>query len=157
MKVVVNRCFGGFGLSPKAMIEIAKRKGIEIYPYLVTYEFDNNQNSNTYTRLSDSIDIPNDKIALIDFFLEDPKNDSWTTKWRESSPFDSLKKWNPALDYEENRADEDLVAVVEELGSDAEGDFAELKVIEIDDGLNFFIQEYDGMETLVAGNNLQRY
>jgi hypothetical protein len=32
MKVVINTCFGGFGLSEKAMVEYAKRKGITLYP-----------------------------------------------------------------------------------------------------------------------------
>ena len=31
--MVINRCFGGFGLSKEAAIEIAKRKGIEIKDY----------------------------------------------------------------------------------------------------------------------------
>jgi len=39
-----------------------------------------------------------------------------------------------------------LVQVVEELGADANGKFAELKVVEIPDGVDWTIQEYDGIE-----------
>ena len=31
MKVIINRCFGGFGLSHEAVLEYAKRKGIQLY------------------------------------------------------------------------------------------------------------------------------
>lgn len=33
MKVVVNRCYGGFSLSYEAVMEYAKRKGIKIYAF----------------------------------------------------------------------------------------------------------------------------
>jgi hypothetical protein len=49
-------------------------------------------------------------------------------------------------DFYGNRADEDLVAVVETLGGAANGSCANLKVVEIPDGVEWFINEYDGME-----------
>lgn len=33
MKIVINRCFGGFGLSPLAVKEYLKRKGKECFCY----------------------------------------------------------------------------------------------------------------------------
>lgn len=32
MKVVINRCYGGFGLSHKAVLRYAELKGIKVYP-----------------------------------------------------------------------------------------------------------------------------
>jgi hypothetical protein len=49
-------------------------------------------------------------------------------------------------DFYDNRADEDLVAVVEELGEAANGHAANLKVVEIPDGIEWYIHEYDGRE-----------
>ena len=49
-------------------------------------------------------------------------------------------------DFYDNRADEDLVAVVEELGEAANGHAANLKVVEIPNGIEWYIQEYDGRE-----------
>jgi hypothetical protein len=49
-------------------------------------------------------------------------------------------------DFYGNRADEDLVAVVETLGGAANGNYSNLKVVEIPDGVEWFINEYDGME-----------
>lgn len=39
-----------------------------------------------------------------------------------------------------------LLAVVGELGEDADGDCAELKVVEVPDGVEWEIEEYDGAE-----------
>ena len=33
MKVAINRCFGGFGLSSLAISEILKRKGMDCFVY----------------------------------------------------------------------------------------------------------------------------
>jgi hypothetical protein len=46
----------------------------------------------------------------------------------------------------DDRSDEDLVAVVETLGSAANGSCANLKVVEIPDGVEWYIEEYDGRE-----------
>lgn len=41
------------------------------------------------------------------------------------------------------RNDPDLIVAVEELGSDADGKHATLKVVEIPDGVEFFVREED--------------
>ena len=48
--------------------------------------------------------------------------------------------------YEINRDDVDLVAVVETLGKNANGDYARLKVVEIPADVVWIIEEYDGAE-----------
>lgn len=34
MKIVLNKCYGGFALSPKEEMAILERKGIRVYPYI---------------------------------------------------------------------------------------------------------------------------
>ena len=80
MKVVINKCFGGYSLSEKA------------------YKF---------------LNIPWDGYGYE--FIED--------------------RSNPAL-----------VKCVEALGDEASGSFAKLKVVEIPDGVEWEINEYDGTE-----------
>lgn len=46
------------------------------------------------------------------------------------------------------RNDKDLVFVVEMLKSNANGDLAELVVVDIPDGIDFEITDYDGIETI---------
>ena len=52
-------------------------------------------------------------------------------------------------EFMEDRAGPALVKCVEALGDEASGPFAELKVVEIPDGVEWEIFEYDGLE-LVA-------
>lgn len=47
-----------------------------------------------------------------------------------------------------NRADPLLVQAVEELGVEADGQHARLKVVEIPDGVDYEIDDYDGVETI---------
>jgi hypothetical protein len=82
-KVVINTCYGGFGLSEESLEDYKKRKNIT--------------DENFY-----HWDIPRD------------------------CP--------------------DLVAMVEEGGTDVDGIYSELKVVDVPDDVNWFIHEYDGME-----------
>ena len=51
------------------------------------------------------------------------------------------------------RHDPDLVAVVEDLGEEVNGTFSELDIEEID-GDKYFIEEYDGRETVVTPDDI---
>lgn len=44
------------------------------------------------------------------------------------------------------RDDPDLIAVVKELGTEADGNCATLKVLTIPDGITWEVEEYDGLE-----------
>lgn len=79
MKVVINRCWGGFGLSDKAMAMFKALGG-------------NNADS--------------------------------------------------------DRDDPILIKVVETLGKEANTEFSSLKVVEIPDDVDYYIDDYDGMETI---------
>jgi len=50
------------------------------------------------------------------------------------------------------RNDPLLVQAVEELGEAADGSHAELKVVEIPDGVNWTIEEYDGWEWIAEAH-----
>lgn len=80
MKIVINKCFGGFGLSPVAESRYAQESGKDISYW----------------------EIPRD--------------------------------------------DPILVSIVEDMGEEADGAFAQLKVIEIPNDVEWQIEEYDGTE-----------
>lgn len=75
MKIVINNCYGGFGLSPKA-------------------------------------------LSILEVESEY-----------------SLERTNPAL-----------IECVETLGVEANGSYADLKIVEIPDDIDYIIEEYDGIE-----------
>jgi hypothetical protein len=82
-KIVINACFGGFGLSDAALDEYKSLKGITDYNF---YYYD----------------IPRDCPVL--------------------------------------------VAMVEEQGNAVDGHYADLKIVEVPDDVNWYIVEYDGNE-----------
>lgn len=81
MKIVINTCYGGFGISKEALALFNEREGA-----ITTNEYSINRN---------------------DFIL---------------------------------------VQIVEQLGEAANGKFAELKVVEIPDDVQWQIEDYDGVE-----------
>jgi len=82
-KIVINTCYGGFGLSEESLEDYKKRKNIT----------------------EDTL-----------FYWEIPRD----------CPV--------------------LVEMVEQGGTDVDGIYSELKVVDIPDGVNWYIEEYDGME-----------
>ena len=83
MKVVINVCFGGFGLSQRAL--------------------------DRYNELTD---------RNVKYHWDIPRNDPM------------------------------LVQMVEELGEEANNRYSDLKVVNIDDDIAWYIHDYDGMEEI---------
>ena len=127
MKVILNKCYGGFGISDAGYRLYAQKKGIDLFPYV--------QHPNGYMRVDDV----GDDYGLLSYFTAD------FGKWADDNDID----WGKHLYLgEDHREDPVLIEVVEELGSDADGRFAELRVVDIPDGMDYVIDDYDGIETL---------
>lgn len=124
MKIVINRCYGGFGLSRDAILEMYRRgsKAVEWTPFEEYYSQtpDWKERRKRYLETND----------IYDFYIED------------GDGVVSLK-----YDYE-IRNDPILVEVVEEMGAKSWGRYAELRVVEIPDGVEYEIDDYDGMESV---------
>jgi len=108
MKVVINSCFGGFGLSDAAFEEFLTRKGIAWEKQDDKYGYGMNHYKAGH--------LGDDEHYLGSF------------------------------DMVNDRADPDLVAVVEQLGKEANSKYSELKIVDIPDDVKWFIVEYDGLE-----------
>lgn len=127
MKVVINTCYGGFSVSPKATARIAELRGSPCYFFDQTYH----KGKYTYTPING---IPkNGWHNYVAFSVSDPAEIDYG-------------KNHVDVHYEENRHDPILVQVVEELGDEASGACAKLKIIEIPDGVDYIVDEYIGME-----------
>jgi hypothetical protein len=129
MKVVINACHGGFGLSEKAVVRLFELKGKPVWPEKTSYGFNNYYVVPSEKRVT--------KIPDKDFY---------------DLPMDKRQEYNEACSNETfdergiYRADPLLVQVVEELGEEAGGRFASLKIVEIPDDVEWEVEEYDGDE-----------
>lgn len=128
MKVVINSCHGGFGLSPLAIMEYLKRKEKECHFY-------NGGLSKKYKRIENISDIG----GLL--FSVSTKDVGKNAAWEDIKP-------HYFSYYGIDRTDKDLISVVEELGEKANGECARLSIVEIPDGIEWEISEYDGIETV---------
>jgi len=129
MKVVINTCHGGFGLSHEAMLRYAEIKNIKLYPEETKYGFIRYNTVPPHQRTSENVENWHE--------LPIEERQKLNEQWRSERLYDD----------EIPRNDEALIKVVEELGSDkASGRFADLKVVNIPDKVEWEIDEYDGME-----------
>ena len=140
MKIVINTCYGGFGLSPKALMRIQEIKGEKCYFF--TSEFNKKFTPATETEIKNS-------ITLFVFSVDNPNErfigKHWEDMTDEEKSIDN-KMYKSIIVDPQDRSDPIMVQVVEELGSEANGKFAELKVVEIPDDVKWEIEEYDGDE-----------
>ena len=120
MKVVINSCFGGFSLSHAAVLRYAELKGITLYSFVSV--------SGSFSK-TEPYNGQEPPFGMIHYY---------TTPEEESDSYFS--------DRDIPRNDPALVQVVEELKSTADGRCAKLRVVEIPDGVDWQIEEYDGLE-----------
>ena len=127
MKLVINSCFGGFSLSDAAVKRFYELKGRTASFFIQEGMSGPYKPKTDQTFMNYAFDVPNPN----DF----KKKDLWNNHYLTSRP--------------ENRSDPHLVQTVEELGSNAaSGSAAKLKVIEIPDGIDWELNEYDGIESV---------
>ena len=143
MKIVINKCFGGFGLSPKAIKRIAELEGKECYFFKCDIK------SNKYPPLS--LEEAKKSFMFLAFSVQNPEEVlPEERKGKDGTYKEFNKTYNKiSLDSREHeRNNPFLIQVVEELGVEANGQCAELEIVEIPDDVEWDIDDYDGVETI---------
>ena len=127
MKIVINVCYGGFGLSKRAVARLAELNG------QTAYFFTEESGRGVYP-----IYVPTSLDSEEDLF--------WSA-FVVPNPNEVLGSDENYLSHRDiPRSDPKLIQVVGELGEAANGRFAELRIVEIPDGVEYEIEEYDGRE-----------
>ncbi|WP_278508210.1 hypothetical protein [Bacteroides nordii] len=127
MELVINRCYGGFNLSPIAVKEYLKRKGKECFVYICDSNFNLNK-----TNIEDA--------GIFVFYSTEDLGETISSEVEyEKSHF---------VPSDIDRSDKDLVSIVKEFGNAASGRFSELKIVEIPDDVDWEVSEYNGMEII---------
>jgi hypothetical protein len=144
MKVVYNSCYGGFGLSQKANKRIAELMGIGCYYFKSTAEgYKPVLDGDDRSSFRSAFTVPN----FHELYAEARKKEGKGSCEHSNAVYNQY-------DFPEFRDDRDnpiLVQVVEELGDEASGGYAKLRIAEIPDGANYIVEEYDGMESVEPG------
>ena len=128
MKAVINVCYGGFGLSDKAIEKILQRKGLGCYRYVRSGE--------QYIRFDPKNIEPN---TSYDFYYATVDCGKAIERIPEESGW-----WYWNLE----RTDKELISVVEELGEKANCRYSKLKIVETPDDVQWEIDDYDGWESV---------
>jgi len=131
VKVVINRCFGGFGLSHEAVMRYFEIKGITVYP---------EQGKDYWKLWTYWIVKPEDRIESKE------GEDFYKMPIEDRAAYNKAHSEQTIYERDIERNDPALVQAVEELGDKANDTHAELAVVEIPDDVDFVIEEYDGME-----------
>lgn len=120
-KIVINTCYGGFGLSHAAIIELARRKGITLHPFTANYP----QPPTPIT----SDEEAEKTFSVLYYTSPEPIDDNYFSA------------------RETPRNDPDLISLVEDWGSErVSTKYSNLKIVEIPDDVEWEIEEYDGRE-----------
>lgn len=129
MKIVINSCYGGFSLSHEAMLKYFE------YNEWACYLEKDKWGDYTYWK------VPKEEREGI------LTNEEFTKASIEERKKSNLLCSSLSVHYRDlNRDDKILVKVVEELGDKANGYYAELSVVDVPDGVEWQIEEYDGNE-----------
>lgn len=81
--------------------------------------------------------------------FEKSKNDRYgMVNYYQPGHLDENDYYISPYEFYGDRADPDLIAVIEEFGSRADSNYSSLKIVEIPDDVDWFIDEYDGRETI---------
>jgi hypothetical protein len=154
MKIVVNRCYGGFSLSALAVKRLAEFSGRKCYFFVD--ERDKKGNLLLCRKLKKvslteaektfifyAYDVPEDEYNKVKNSMK-PWNDMTDKERVDANKWDDVHSFGMGRDVD--RSDLNLIKVVEELGAKANGKHAQLEIVEIPDGVQWQIEEYDGQE-----------
>ena len=131
MKVAINRCFGGFGLSHEAVLRYFEIKGITVYPE----QGKDHWKFWTYWTVK-----PEDRI-------ESKEGDAfYAMSMEDRRAYNQAHSEQTVYERDIARNDPALIQAIEELGQAAAGQFAEIAIVEIPDDADWQIEEYDGLE-----------
>lgn len=152
MKIVINRCFGGFSLSPLALKRLSELKGRPCY------FFSWDRWNDDYIEIPDLIEVREtpEYFNLTAFDIQNPnellgRKPKWTPETMDQTlAYNGLFSSHYITSRPEDRDDPDLVRVVEELGSkEASGECARLAIVEIPNNVRWEIDDHDGSEKVV--------
>lgn len=140
-RVVINTCYGGFGLSHEGICAYLDKLGV---PYWV----EANERFGGLIPFNYYLVPPEERVG--------EATDWHSMTLAERQAHNAAYSKQTFHDRDLARDDPYLVAVVEELGDRASGRHSDLKVVEIPADVDWEIDEYDGNETIAEKHRTWR-
>lgn len=147
-KVVINKCFGGFNISDEAAIEIFKYENNidEVFIYISDDEKMELVNNVKFEN-GRFVDIDNYYVYVSNIYLGESINRT------DKQKIESLK-FMLCLTQDVERDNKKLIELMNQWGSGrCSGRCANLKIIEIPKHIDYYIDDYDGVETIHEQHN----
>lgn len=143
MKIVLNGCYGGFGLSYEAMVLYWHARCRDLYFYRDISAYDGYSKVHKYERISLADIQQQTKFNRLTGYI-------YCTTEDQGAFLDHFPE-HVVSDRDIDRTDPILISVVETMGSEAaSGRFAKLYIEEIPNGTQYKIDNYDGIEELIT-------
>lgn len=143
MKIVLNGCYGGFGLSYEAMVLYWHARCRDLYFYRDISAYDGYSKVHKYERISLANIQQQTKFNRLTGYI-------YCTIEDQGEYLDHFPE-HVVNDRDIDRTDPILISVVETMGPEAaSGRFAKLYIEEIPNGTQYKIDEYDGIESLIT-------
>ena len=144
MKVVINTCYGGFGLSDAAYEQL-HAWGVPIQKYV-------EQEQDEATGLYKPQPLNAGEVIFDSDLTPAEENSISALYWKYRGI--SQRYWDGG--WTKDRSHSLVLRVVEELGEKANGLHAKLSIVEIPDGTDYEIDEYDGIEHIAEKHRTWR-
>jgi hypothetical protein len=149
MKVVINACFGGFSLSPEATLKLYERGVTGIATHIDEYWPPESRRRESGSRLGYE-----NNLAEWRLYRDFPESRKGRNMFLTVFSPDEKYVLNAGRDVKRDHPE--LVRIVEEMGEAANGGCAALRVVEIPDGVDYVIEEYDGNEHIAETHRTWR-
>jgi len=135
MKIVVNKCYGGWGVSVEALKALYLMKSNAVKSTTIKEYYGRNSTKKWEKDKAEYLPIGDGIWAhKMDFNI-----------WDEKTP-NVLYDINNRSD--EARTNNDLIELIENGKINVNGNYADLRVVEIPDNVEWEIDEYDGIESI---------
>lgn len=138
MKILINRQFGGFGVSREVLLKLIKMKS----------KFVKKETTKKYFGKDEVKDLKKFE-PYKEGYLQQEFIDDWLVKGKFVFYIDDERS-------NEFRTDKVVIKIVKELGKKANGMCAALEIVEIPDNIEFEIEEYDGLEHIAEKHRTWR-
>lgn len=128
MKILINKQFGGFGVSREVLLRLIKIKS----------KFVKKETTKKYFGKGVVEDLKKFKP-----FKEGYKKHDWIDSWLVKNGFVFYIDDERSKEFRTNK---DVIKIVKELGKKANGDHATLEIVDIPNDVEFEIKGYNGLE-----------